>query len=363
MTMDCHVRAACAAAFAFLVLSGLAVSAFTPAATTLGSSHATPSPSAAPGAGGGAGLAGLSAAQAVGAVAAFLGLLVHYYERLQAEYGGALKNVPAPTIDAETQTFRVSQDALHRWICESVVVSPGGLVEYPIGALGTYFGDWYNANVERKVHAVRDTIKEIESSALSKYLKPSLSGALMLRGCRVVTPEERALRPGEEYFRRAEVRAGRSDDEMGAAAAAAAAAAPLGTRTAEAWWEKRDAPLVWAPPAPPAAHAASPTPYTAHTATPYTAHTATPYTVAPHLTSPSDRLTPSPPSRRRDQGRARFTQNARPPRDGTADARALDADLQAFLADDDAADRMIDRFGIGPGELEGRVFERRMRGD
>jgi hypothetical protein len=73
--MDCSMRAACAAAIAFLVLSGLAVSAFTPAASTLGAPHATPSPSSAPGAGGGAWLAGLSAAQAVGAVAAFLGLL------------------------------------------------------------------------------------------------------------------------------------------------------------------------------------------------------------------------------------------------------------------------------------------------
>ena len=45
-----------------------------------------------------------------------LSILTHYYERLQNEYGGELKNVRSPTIEAETDIFRISQDSLFRWI-------------------------------------------------------------------------------------------------------------------------------------------------------------------------------------------------------------------------------------------------------
>jgi hypothetical protein len=165
-----------------------------------------------------------------------LSILSHYYERLQNEHRGELKSVRAPTIDGETDRFRIEQDALHRWISQHVVASTteSGAVDYPLGNLGAMYAEWYSKHVERRHQSAGGVIKEIESSALGKHLKPGLNGSLVLRGCRVLTPEE-ALQPlhaGEEFLVVAEARGGRSAAEL-AAAAEAAAGRP--------WWEGRAA--------------------------------------------------------------------------------------------------------------------------
>jgi phage/plasmid-associated DNA primase len=186
--------------------------------------------------------------------AAILSILVHYYERLQTEYGGELKNVRSPTIERETEAFRISQDSLHRWICESIVVSPDCGTDYPLGVLGGIYAEWYAANIDRKRHAAADTIKELESSAVGKFIRPGPNRALVLRGCRVLTPDETGLRPGETLLSVAEPPAG---------AAPGAAPAPAGPGlepAAEAWWAAR-APAGELPPAPrPAPRPAGPAP-------------------------------------------------------------------------------------------------------
>lgn len=131
---------------------------------------------------------------------AFLGILVHYYERLQLEYNGELKKVRAPTIESETESFRISQDALHRWISQYIVVSPSSTTDYPLGVLGNYYHEWYCANIERKRYIATDVIKEIESSAIGKYLRPAMNRTLMLKGCRVLTADEMTLRPDESLI-------------------------------------------------------------------------------------------------------------------------------------------------------------------
>ena len=161
-----------------------------------------------------------------------LSILSHYYERLQNEYRGELKLVRSPTIDGETDRFRVGQDSLHRWICHHVVASPDDAVDYTLGALSTQYAEWYSANVERRHLAAGGTIKEIESSALSKHLKPGLNGTLILRGCRVLTAADTTLRPGEEFLTVAEARGGRTAEELAAEFAAAAA-------DSRPWWAAR----------------------------------------------------------------------------------------------------------------------------
>ncbi len=171
---------------------------------------------------------------------AVLAVLTHYYERLQTEYGGELKNVRSPTVERESEAFRVSQDALHRWICEAIVVSPECEVEYPLGVLGGFFTEWYTTHIDRKRHVASEIIKEIESSAISKYLKPAPNRTLVLRGCRVLRPEEMALRPGEEFLNEAEMRGCRSAGEW---ADACAEAGPMAGVQARAdglpWWAAR----------------------------------------------------------------------------------------------------------------------------
>lgn len=130
-------------------------------------------------------------------LSSMLSVLGHYYERLENEHRGELKNVRSPTIERETEEFRVSQDALHRWICETIVVSPEHGGEYPLGVLGGYFTDWYMTNIDRQRHVASEIIKDIEATVLAKYLRPAANRTLVLRGCRVLTSEDLSLRPGE----------------------------------------------------------------------------------------------------------------------------------------------------------------------
>ena len=129
-----------------------------------------------------------------------LSILTHYYERLQVEHNGELKNVKCATIECETELFRVSQDALHRWICENIVISPNNEKDYTTSELGSLYSDWYNKTFVKKIHVPAEVIKEIESSAISKYLKPAPNRILLLRGCRILTADERGLRDGEELI-------------------------------------------------------------------------------------------------------------------------------------------------------------------
>jgi phage/plasmid-associated DNA primase len=129
-----------------------------------------------------------------------ISILTHYYERLQKEYNGQLKNVRSPTIERETEIFRLSQDTLHRWICESIVLSPDNETEYSASTLSSNYSDWYANHIERRKQPAVDVIKELESSLLSKYLKPAPNHTLILKGCRILTADTIGLRPGEEYI-------------------------------------------------------------------------------------------------------------------------------------------------------------------
>lgn len=133
-------------------------------------------------------------------LSSMLSILVHYYERLQNEYGGQLKNVPCSTLDIETETFRISQDAVHRWICECVVVSPFNDIEYDMGTITVNYMEWYKIHIDRKAIITSNiVVKEIISSAISKYIRPALNKSVVLRGCRILGTET-VLRESEEYI-------------------------------------------------------------------------------------------------------------------------------------------------------------------
>lgn len=133
-------------------------------------------------------------------LASMLSILSHYYERLHKEYGGELKNVQCPTLDIETEAFRVSQDAIHRWICECIVISPNNDIDYDIGTITNNYMDWYKLHIDRKaVITVNNLMKEIMSSAISKYLKPAPNKNVVLKGCRILGTEI-SLREHEEYI-------------------------------------------------------------------------------------------------------------------------------------------------------------------
>lgn len=133
-------------------------------------------------------------------LSSMLSILSHYYERLQKEYGGELKNVPCSTLDIETEAFRVSQDAIHRWICECVVISPYNDIEYDIGTITNNYLDWYKIHIDRKAIITANMfIKDIMLSAISKYLKPAPNRNVVLKGCRILGTDH-TLREYESYI-------------------------------------------------------------------------------------------------------------------------------------------------------------------
>jgi len=132
--------------------------------------------------------------------AAFLSILVHYYQRLQREYGGELKRVPCPTLDHGTQTFRNGQDTLHRFITETVATSPGLGIEYPLSTVATRYTEWYGVNIGRRHHVVSEIMTDLENSALQQHIRRAPNKTLVLVGVRLLTDETRALAAGETYF-------------------------------------------------------------------------------------------------------------------------------------------------------------------
>jgi hypothetical protein len=130
-----------------------------------------------------------------------LSILTHYYEKLQNEYGGELKNVKSTTIEAETDKFRISQDSLFRWIYQNIVISPNCEETYLISDLAGLYASWYNKNVSSKEHVMGEVIKELESSVLGKYIKKIETGVCVLINCRVLNlSESTELAEGEKLM-------------------------------------------------------------------------------------------------------------------------------------------------------------------
>jgi len=139
---------------------------------------------------------------------AFLGILVHFWEVLQREYGGDIDAVPCPTLHRESEEFRNTQDSLNRFLTELIVVSPPYEGEAPatvaLSVVSGRFCDWYNSNIESggRRYAATEVIKDLENSVLMPYLSTSKNGVRVMVGCRLLRPGEivEELRPGESYL-------------------------------------------------------------------------------------------------------------------------------------------------------------------
>jgi phage/plasmid-associated DNA primase len=163
---------------------------------------------------------------------AMLSILAYYYERLQNEHNGELKNVRSPTIERETENFRVEQDSIHRWISQYVVVSPSDAREYTLSELADKYLNWYQKNIDRKIMFTASIIAELEASALSKYIRPSCNNTLKLKGCRLLgETSEEIMRSDERFITELEYRRSGGD---GGAATGAVVAPPVTTAPAAA---------------------------------------------------------------------------------------------------------------------------------
>lgn len=138
---------------------------------------------------------------------AVLSIMVYFYSRLQKEYDGKIKNVESQTIDGYTQEYRVSQDHLHKWLSQNIIISAGNEDEedscYTTTDLANYYIRWYEQTVKKKgknSFEVSDITKEIESSAISKFLVKTKTGQSILKNCRVDEESLPKLEEGEELL-------------------------------------------------------------------------------------------------------------------------------------------------------------------
>lgn len=131
---------------------------------------------------------------------AFFSILAHYYERLQREHDGLLKNISCPTLDRETEKFRNSQDTVNHFITQSIVYSPGSGIEYSLADISQYYNDWYDKNIGARNHTSSENIQDLENSALRKYIHRAPNKTMVLRDCRYLSSEDPNILDGESYL-------------------------------------------------------------------------------------------------------------------------------------------------------------------
>ncbi|VVB69749.1 Uncharacterised protein [uncultured archaeon] len=113
----------------------------------------------------------------------YLSILVHFYERLQNEYSGQLKDVISETIMTETEEYRYKQDQLHKFISTSVIVSPTNAISYSMPKVIESYSNWLEKITGHRNHE-GITDEEIHNSVLKKYIT-TIDGQPMLCGCRI----------------------------------------------------------------------------------------------------------------------------------------------------------------------------------
>ena len=129
---------------------------------------------------------------------AMLSILVHYRLRLEREYRGNVRDVPRPTIDAETRAFRTKQDPITRFVTERVVISTPE-TSAALSVVIDSYARWYRAvfNAHVATHALDTTF---QNSLLGRYITRGEDGTLRLVGARVRDDQRDALREGERLM-------------------------------------------------------------------------------------------------------------------------------------------------------------------
>jgi phage/plasmid-associated DNA primase len=127
---------------------------------------------------------------------AMLSIMVHYYSKLCRLYDGDIKNVPVPTIMAETEEFRNRQDTLNRFITQMIVKSPDS-PDVGLPTLSTKYIDWYIRNINKtSALTALDVQTQFENSRIHPFLELR-NGVKWLKGHRLKDYIEDDLREGE----------------------------------------------------------------------------------------------------------------------------------------------------------------------
>lgn len=130
---------------------------------------------------------------------ATLSILAHWYSKFITEDGGLIRNIPKPTIDRETETYRDSQDTINKFIKSMMVFSPDSSVLVDLVA---------KKYVESNVAIFRDSrqlpqyvVNAFLVSRLQKYVNVDpITSVKTFCGCRLKVAADEIIRPGETYI-------------------------------------------------------------------------------------------------------------------------------------------------------------------
>lgn len=131
-------------------------------------------------------------------LSAFLSILVHYYARLQNEYGGDITKViqNTPTLLRETLNFRTRQDTIMRFITTMIVKSPSA-EDIGLSIISSKYIEWFNKTVNQQCKLnLNDVMTQIENSKLQSEIR-NKHGILVACGVRVKSYLEEPLREDE----------------------------------------------------------------------------------------------------------------------------------------------------------------------
>jgi len=127
---------------------------------------------------------------------AMLSILVHYNEILRQKYNNDLKQIPVPTIEAETFEFRRRQDTIHRFITEMVVYSPGAEA-MSLYAVASRYQDWYAKIIRSACPDNSEIVSQLENSCLAPSFEPRGNGILFMTKHRIKAACEDPTLEGE----------------------------------------------------------------------------------------------------------------------------------------------------------------------
>jgi len=139
--------------------------------------------------------------------AAMLRILVFFWERLQAEYGGSVDRVPCPTLERETEIYRNSQDTLNRFITQRVVSSESIKETHHLSHIAALFVSWRSNHFDSdngRRYVATDVLLDLENSALTKYMTTLSNGDRVIQHCRFLSDEDvkdpNYLKDGETHI-------------------------------------------------------------------------------------------------------------------------------------------------------------------
>lgn len=119
---------------------------------------------------------------------AMFSILVHYYEILQRDYGGKVKDIPCPVLEQETREYENSQNTISRFISERITIVVDEEAYITKDDLRMDYERWYDTNITKKKHVASEIIQDFENSQLSKYITRTVGGSFIVKNCILAPP-------------------------------------------------------------------------------------------------------------------------------------------------------------------------------